>query len=546
MRIKSLYKDYINININSYLYLHGIDDPDQYLLADEYSKYENFNHYKNMENGTNLLLSHLNDPIYLIVDCDMDGYCSATEIYLYLKHIKPDINISYFIHNKKVHGLEDEDIFNSLFGLKNSNGLLIIPDANSEENRYKEIASKGLDILVIDHHDSEDSQYALIINNKLSPDLTYQNGSGSIVVHKFLQSLDSKLGINYSTNFFDLAMCGNIGDVMPMNDYENRYYFLKGKNNIINPFLKALFDKFVKEITPHNISFSLVPKINSVIRSDNNELKEDIFKSFVGLIDDFSDIIKKCSNSHQKQRNNVKEISSKLADKINMQDKVIIIESNDLLPSYNGLIAGKLSGDYNKPCVIVQNYDNEFMGSMRSQVNIKDEFSKFDSVNWCKGHQTSAGISINNLEKFKCQCEQLDINSSNENQVVFAFLNPNLIPKWIYGVFDGYDDIWGSMIEKPLFYVGNIHINSENISVLGKNKTTLKFNIGEVSVLYFFASQKVKEDFYIEEKKDIIINLIGEFTINEYQGYKTNQIIIKEYEIQSKDDSLKISWENVF
>lgn len=546
MKIKSLYKNYANINIDSYLYLHGIDDPDKYLLADEYGKYEHFKHYKNMDNGTDLLLSHLNDPIYLIVDCDMDGYCSASEVYLYLKHINPNIDIRYFIHHEKIHGLEDDKIFNELLNVPSSNGLLIIPDANSEESKYKDIKSKGLDILVLDHHDSDDSQYALIINNKLSSDLIYQNGSGSIVVHKFLQSLDHKLGINYSDNFFDLAMCGNIGDVMPMNNYENRYYFLKGKNNIVNPFLKSLFEKFVKEITPHNISFSLVPKINSVIRSDNNELKEDIFKAFVGIVDDFSDVVKKCGTSHQNQRNNVKKISAKLEDEINLYDKVIAIETDSLLPSYNGLIAGKLSGDYNKPCVIVQNKNNEFIGSLRSPVNIKDEFSKFESVNWCKGHQMSAGISINNMDKFKQECEQLELNLDCEKQVAFAFLNPNLIPKWIYGVFDGYNDIWAEQIEKPLFYVGNIHINSKDINVIGKSKTTLKFNIGEVSVLYFFASQKIKEDFYIGQEEDIIINLIGEFTVNEYQGYKTNQIIIHEYEIKNKNDSLKIDWESVF
>lgn len=550
MKINCLYKDKNDINIDSYLKYHGIDNSDMFLNPENYNEndliVEDFNHYKNMEEATSLMMEHiktnhsLENPIYIIVDCDADGYTSASELYLYLKKINTNINIEFIIHETKIHGLNDEKIYKYLISKEPS--LLIIPDANGTEEQYKELKELQWDILVLDHHETEESNYAIVVNNIISPNVLNKDASGSIVVHQFLRALDSKLGIKYASQFTDLAMCGCVGDVMALNNYYNRTYFYYGSRFIKNKFLKILFDKFVGEITPHNISFMLVPKINAVVRSDDYNLKIDLFKAFIG-IEDGEEIAKKCKKCHDLQRENVKEISKNIYENADINKKIVVERYDKMIPSYTGLIAGKISGDLNKPCVIVQKREEGFIGSMRSPIPIRETFEKSDSVEWCRGHDVSAGILINNIDNFKNYCSTLDLTKDNVVNVTYAFNDVYSIPDRLFGYFDKYEEIWGKNIEKPLFYIGNIRINSKDILLMGKNKNTLKFKYKGVDFLIFYANNEVKNDFFINMDKYIIVNVLGCLSVNSWKNNRYNQFIIEKYETRREGD---LSIEDVF
>ena len=58
-----------------------------------------------------------NLTIYIVVDCDVDGYSSASRIYTYIKnHLKYD-NIIYLLHTGKQHGLT-KDILSQINGFE--------------------------------------------------------------------------------------------------------------------------------------------------------------------------------------------------------------------------------------------------------------------------------------------------------------------------------------------------------------------------------------------------------------------------------------------
>lgn len=52
-----------------------------------------------------------------------DGYTSAAMVYRYIKNLNPDINIKYYLHTGKQHGLTDD------ITIDDGINLLIIPDA---------------------------------------------------------------------------------------------------------------------------------------------------------------------------------------------------------------------------------------------------------------------------------------------------------------------------------------------------------------------------------------------------------------------------------
>lgn len=145
-------------------------------------------------------------------------------------------NISYRIHDGKEHGIIVETIPEDV-------QLVVVPDAGSNDyEQHKQLKEKGIDVLVIDHHEADKvSKDACIINNQLSE---YPNKylSGVGIVYKFCQYIDKLIEKNYADDLLDLVAVGVVADMMDLRNFETRELISLGVNNIRNPFI----DAFVK------------------------------------------------------------------------------------------------------------------------------------------------------------------------------------------------------------------------------------------------------------------------------------------------------------
>ena len=146
----------------------------------------------NMQQGAEMLIKHLvaGDKIFIQVDSDVDGYTSAAALINYINMFAPghtQQNISYRIHDGKEHGLIVETIPEDV-------KLVIAPDSSSNDyEQHKQLREKGIDVLVLDHHEAEQiSPYACVINNQLC-DYPNKSLSGVGIVYKFCQYIDSLL-----------------------------------------------------------------------------------------------------------------------------------------------------------------------------------------------------------------------------------------------------------------------------------------------------------------------------------------------------------------
>ena len=92
MQIKELYTNKEEINIYTYLQKCGISNVDLYL---DNSYIESIDNYNNIYNMADELLKSIkfNENIYLLIDCDNDGFMSATISYIYFKRLNNDIEI---------------------------------------------------------------------------------------------------------------------------------------------------------------------------------------------------------------------------------------------------------------------------------------------------------------------------------------------------------------------------------------------------------------------------------------------------------------------
>lgn len=333
--------------------------------------------------------------------CDNDGITSAASLILYIYKIYPNANIYWTMHDGKQHGVE-------LSKVEEDTQLVIIPDAGSNQyEEHKELAERGINVLVIDHHESDYySEHAIVINNQMC-DYPNKSLSGAGMVYKFLQRLDEILEQDYADFFLDLAATGIVGDMMLLQDLETRYIVNYGLSHINNFGLKTLIKKQefsigdTNNISPNSISFYISPLINAIIRVGTMQEKETLFKSFINgqeLVPSTKKGHKPgeteiCAEQAARYGTNCRNRQNKILDvgvdylsfKIQKEElndnKIIFIrldeEEEKKIPSeLTGLTAMKLVQKFGKPTIVTRlGNDNEWSGSLRGLNN--SDFSDF-------------------------------------------------------------------------------------------------------------------------------------------------------------------------
>jgi hypothetical protein len=223
--------------------------------------------------------------IGLIVDCDVDGITSGTVIYSYLHELDPDVNITYFFHSGKQHGLEDcwENFIEA------GADIVIEPDSGINDKQYHDLlGEKGIRTMVLDHHEYEGhgySDYAIYVDNQTSPQYPNKSLAGCGVTWQTCREMDKLLGLSYADKYIDLVALGCASDVMSPLTLENRAVFDIGFDNVQYPTFKAFCDKQsysmggVVDYT--TVAFYVAPLINACMRTGEADEKLLMYKMFL-------------------------------------------------------------------------------------------------------------------------------------------------------------------------------------------------------------------------------------------------------------------------
>lgn len=521
------------MSFDMYLARHNIIDKKEFLKPT--GKYlDSCYAYSNMNEAVQLIKYHYlqNNTVYILSDSgDTDGITSASILYDYFKLLKADWKIIILIHEGKERGLADDKLFEKM--ISKTNCLLIIPDAGTnDKERVKTVFDNGVDVLCIDHHnlDTPIEQGILISNKKGDKDVS-PYGSGCLVTHKVLQALDKEFNVCYSKNYIDMVALSLVSDIMNMSDMQNRtyyYYGLENINKVHNPFLKQLIQDYIgdKPYTQRDISFKIVPKLNAVSRCDNQKLKQQVFKAFIGLAD-IEETSKECNKAHAEQLKIVKNIVDANIDDIDYTNNLIIVANNTIRKTYAGLIASKLSQGH--PIIVGRVHDDTLIGSFRSPIDIDDTLINNPLINWKHGHNLASGISLpsKNIQAL--------INYYNNIQLpqptieVLQSYQLSDIPHDLFEDFNKYPTIYGKGLEKPLIHVYNIKFKASEIDILGKKENTLKLKKKGIEFMWFNITDEDKSN--IIKQGDLNLEVVGSMAINTYNNLNIHQIIVEKYEV---------------
>lgn len=552
--------DIEDLSLEGYLRYMGIDNPEEYINIDE-TAIESWEHYDNMMLAYNMYDKHLynGDAIYIIQDGDFDGMASTSIIYQYTQtlikgYTHTNNKVKILLHEGKERGLADDIIFTQIVDEKPQ--LVIIPDAGTaDKERVKILSDMGIDVIVFDHHNAKDEdriEDGVLVSNQYSPNVVNKDGSGTLVTHKFTMMLDEMYGVDWAFRYWDLVGLSIISDAMDVKSEENRFFvkYVLDKDNIRNNFIKEIFSKFIwkEDYTQKDIAFSVVPKFNSVIRT-NKENVQEVVKALLGNTAT-EDTVKMCADCHKEQQTRVAKIVNKLMESVDTSVvKPLYIFADDCIPrSYSGLVCGKMSDMLGAPCIVGVDKDGEIIGSFRGEGITKEELEVMDGVKWCAGHSTSAfGVSLDSakLDILEEQLSKHPWEGLDSPQIdVLGTYRPNCIPSKLWGEFEANNDLYGKGLEKPKFHIHDIRVAPTNIEWIGRYGTTFKATVNGISYIRFTLPKD--EIARIKEMGDFNLEVIGDLSYNEYNGERYKQVMIDEYEISEAKPMSEITFDDFF
>ena len=559
---------------------HYINTTDEDILSPEL--------IANIREGAQMLIKHVaqNDKVLIQIDSDCDGYTSAATLINYLNCLFPGFvqnNVLYRIHTGKQHGIIPTSIPKDV-------KLVIAPDSSSNDyEEHKELFEKGIDVLVIDHHEADAvSEYACVINNQLC-DYPTKSLSGVGMVYKFCSYIDELLNADYADQFLDLVALGMVADMMDLRDFETRHLITQGLSQIRNPYFKAMVAKqeysLKNEVTPFGVAFYIAPYVNATIRMGTQDEKLMLFESMLDyrgyeLIPStkrgckgqtetrVEQACRNCTNIKNRQTKArdaaLETIEHIIEEKNLLENKILAIKLDSFSADKNltGLIANQLMAKYQRPVLLLNKTVEEIkcFGTKGEEIILQDvswegsgrgyDKSKFDNlreflkdsglVMYAEGHANALGVGIKdlNFDTF--------VNYSNRALAEFDFTPCYKVDFIFQGAdFKGNDileiaelkSLWGQGVEEPLVALENINLHAGNVELMSANKSpTLKRTLPNGTSLIKFKSSKEEFETFNSKSGCITINVVGKCERNIWNGIAKPQIIIEDYEIVGEQE----------
>lgn len=458
-----------------------------------------------------------NEKVMIFGDYDCDGICATTIMADTLNEL--GIEYGFYIPNRfsEGYGVNIERMKQAKD--KGYRLLITVDNGVKATEALKWCQENGIDVILSDHHTYEESDlvYDYFIHPNLMSDY-YHLLCGAAVAYQISIMLCGE-----NINRMILAGVATIGDVMPLIRY-NRYLVkmtLKYLNEGFNLPLQALADNS-NQWDVDKISFQIVPKLNTIGRLENI-LKVSAFNLVYYLLLDDEEKIKFNASQISEFNNTRKKLSDIMYQKAKAQvndDDFIILVDDEFQEGLNGLVAGKIAEEFNRPTIVFSHNGSLLKGSIRtSRLNLIKFFAPINNefVSY-GGHSEAAGITIesNQLDWLRDYCKQNFQYNDIDSQIEVIAIKPEKITIELINDLKRLEP-FGCGFERPKFYVEDTIKHCISLS----NGKHLKYTSNNIEYLYFNNSFNKRRDVSGSNRV-----FVGTLTINEFRGkQKANMIV---------------------
>lgn len=413
-----------------------------------------------------------NDKKVLIYgDYDPDGLFCVRIAYEALKMFGC-IKVSIYNYKYRTHDLDELAVMECIQSMPDY--FIVCDTGSSDLDKIKLLLSYGIRVIVLDHHNTrfnyKDFNQVPIINttleNQILGNTTYELSAGALTFCVF-DTFAKSIGKNVKA-LSAYATVTLYSDCMNMTNPINRsiYYLAQSFNRNELPPKIQMFMHENSCFYSRFIQFRLVPKINSIFRTEKFEYINACF--FADKIN--AAAVARCLESIETIYTSNREMVMSVSDTIDYVelnnfiladlksvDDFFKIEENKLY-NYTGLIANKLSDRCGKPAVVYCPMGNYYKGSFRdiSGRNYLQIFKQFCNAG---GHNAAFGIKIpywefeSFLQNFKRLDENFPISELQNKPIILDYSQVHADPKLIRDI-SIYNEFAGQDV--PLFYLRKV------------------------------------------------------------------------------------------
>ncbi|MBP1996757.1 single-stranded-DNA-specific exonuclease RecJ [Paenibacillus eucommiae] len=417
-----------------------------------------------------------------------------------------------------------------------------------EEAEY--IRQLGMDLIVTDHHEPpERLPDAIAVINPKKPGCTYpfKHLAGVGVALKLAHALLGRL----PEELLEIAAIGTVADLMPLVG-ENRLIVKLGLERMQKSAyagIRALLGVAGiehKEITAGHIGFALAPRINASGRLDS---ADEAVKLLLTHDDREAERIAYELDALNKERQRIVEDITKEAMIMAGEqlakglDKVIVVAKEDWNVGVVGIVASKIVDAYYRPALVLSK--DPLTGMVKGSARSITGFDMHQALTECKdlldhygGHQAAAGMTLEE--------KHLEAFTSKLNELAGSWLTEDDFTPILQA------DAACSLAEVPISCIEQL----ERLAPFGMSNPTPKFIFTDMALedsrtmgrekqhLKLVLSQTMDEisssveavgfgkgSFAEHITPTARLDIIGELSINEWNGTRKPQIVIQDMRI---------------
>lgn len=430
------------------------------------------------------------ESIVVLGDYDVDGVSSTTLLVSILRRfgVSPRFIVPRRLEDG--YGLSRSAIDRALGDGKPDLFVALDCGTNSiEEVDY--LVAEGVDVIVVDHHRSREEgavEKAILINphvHECEGDEAWRNLCTVGLVFKLAHGLLKHLrGENHPVayriklrDYLDLVAMGTVADLVPLRG-ENRLmarYGLSILGQTSRPGLQALMQVASVRpqygVAPVDISFRLGPRINASGRLADAALAVELL-----LCEDPSEGAATAAqlDAFNRERQDIERAitqeAERLIEKHYLNDPGIVLYADAWHPGVVGIVAGRVSRKYNRPCVVLGNEGEQAKGSGRSVEGINLVTVLADCAehltSW-GGHPMAVGVGLEKpkLEGFRqAFCAAITAHVGDEIEERELPISVWVTPEQIGpGLMDELDALhpFGQANGEPVFGVRGVLLNQK-------------------------------------------------------------------------------------
>ncbi len=488
------------------------------------------------------------ERIIVFGDYDVDGVTGTAIVYLALRELGANVSYRLPSRNEDGYGL-NEKLIDEIHDVHAK--LLITVDCGISCNSEIDYAqSKGIDVIITDHHTipEEVPKANFILHPKQDKNYPFDELTGAGVALKLASALlkdkyDEKTYEKKIKKYLDLATLGTIADLGPLQD-ENRLIVKTGLKQMQMTEWEGLYYLLEicgldpeSEIDASHIGFRIAPRINAAGRLDSPYYALKLFLSGGVKAKKFAEKLEKINKERQRLTEIIiNEAEDIVAEQLS-KERILIAYHPSWKSGLVGIIAGRLSSNHAMPVIIMEERDNNYIGSARGP----EYFDMVEALRHCEdllenygGHLQAAGFTLpkKNLDEFiqKIQSYARDEISKKDQIPVLEIdstLKGNRITR---GLIKAISELkpFGQKNPKPVFMLEGVSF--KNVKRVGQDKKhalgKIKDGEQEFSFIAFGLADQIQE---IDAYKNV--NIAFHLGLNTFRGRTSIQLQVIDIQI---------------